>query len=426
MLQNVIFWTVNFIFTKLDVESLIEKIRSSEIISKSWDFIKSNKIMLRATSFLLSAVIAVVVTIVSVGITVGFNVKYSGKVIATVQDSSVFENAKDIATEHINSAGADVAISAPKYTLTLTVADKLDTATKVANAIIENTDKLVYGTAIKINGEVVACTDSSNLSEKIEAKRTSYYIEGAENSAHFTDKVEFESGYYLKNELTSPIELAILINNLSVKTVSRITTETNIPFESTTVETNKKTVGYEEITTVGEDGILQTIEEVENVDGFETYRINLSDAVIKEPVNEVKTVGTAKTEERAFAASLGFICPMASGTYRVSSYWGDGRNHQAMDFSADVGVSIHAASSGTVTYSGFDHDYGYNLIIDHGNGIKTRYAHANELLVNNGDTVSQGDVIAYVGNTGRSTGSHLHFEVILKGVRVDPLPYITK
>ena len=417
---------VNFIFTKFDIESLIGKIRSKELITRISEFIKSNKILLRATSLLLSGVTAVVVTIVSVGITVGFNVKYLGKVIATVQDSSVFENAKSIAVEHINSAGADVAIAVPKYTLTLTVADKLDTAAKVADAIIENTDELVFGTAIKINGEVAACTDIGNLSEKIEAKRTSYFVDGAENSAHFTEKIEFESGYYLKKDLSSPIEVSILINNLNVQTVSKITTDINIPFESVIEETNTKTVGYEEITTVGEEGILQTVEEVASINGYEIYRTEISSEKLKEPVNEVKTVGTAETKERAFAASLGFVCPMASGTYKVSAFWGDGRNHKAIDFSANTGVSIHVVSDGTVTYSGYDSDYGYNVIINHGNGVETRYAHANEIFVNQGDTVSKGQVIASVGNTGRSTGSHLHFEVIVNGVRVNPLPFITK
>ena len=73
---------VNVIFKELDVEALIEKIRNCGIISKALSFIKSNKIFVKATSLLLSGVIALVVTIVSVGITVGFNVKYSGKVIA--------------------------------------------------------------------------------------------------------------------------------------------------------------------------------------------------------------------------------------------------------------------------------------------------------------------------------------------------------
>ena len=80
--------------------------------------------------------------------------------------------------------------------------------------------------------------------------------------------------------------------------------------------------------------------------------------------------------------------------------------------------------AGKVTYAGWDSDYGYNVVIEHLNGLKTRYAHANALCVSKGATVAQGDMIATVGSTGWSTGNHLHFEVIVNGVRVNPGPYI--
>ena len=91
---------------------------------------------------------------------------------------------------------------------------------------------------------------------------------------------------------------------------------------------------------------------------------------------------------------------------------------------ADKGTPIFAAASGKITFVGYDSQYGYNVIIEHSNGIKTRYAHANALCVKKGDTVSQGDMIATVGMTGYATGNHLHFEVIVNGNRVNPAPYI--
>ncbi|WP_374335016.1 M23 family metallopeptidase [Leeia sp.] len=98
--------------------------------------------------------------------------------------------------------------------------------------------------------------------------------------------------------------------------------------------------------------------------------------------------------------------------------------HEGIDFAAPVGTSIQAAGAGTVIYAGYHHDYGYMVEIDHGHGITSRYAHASRLLVQMGDHVQTGDEIAKVGSTGRSTGSHLHFEVRFDGVAQNPSRFI--
>ena len=124
-----------------------------------------------------------------------------------------------------------------------------------------------------------------------------------------------------------------------------------------------------------------------------------------------------------------FIKP-TSGTitskfgYRVDPITGAaGNNHTGLDIANSFGTSIRAAASGTVTFAGWNSGgYGKFVIIDHGNGIVTRYAHNQNLLVSVGDYVSQGQVIAEMGSTGYSTGSHLHFEIKINGKFVDPLP----
>ena len=95
-----------------------------------------------------------------------------------------------------------------------------------------------------------------------------------------------------------------------------------------------------------------------------------------------------------------------------------------MDLAADKGSPIYAVADGTVTHSGYDGGYGYCVVIDHGNGIQTRYGHASVLKVGKGAKVEQGDLVALVGSTGNSTGNHLHFEVIVNGKRVNPISYI--
>jgi len=116
----------------------------------------------------------------------------------------------------------------------------------------------------------------------------------------------------------------------------------------------------------------------------------------------------------------------------ISSYFGrrtdpfTGRicRHEGVDFSARRGSKIYATADGTVCHAKYDRGYGYTIEIDHGNGIKTKYAHNEKLLVRKGQKVERGDVIAYLGNSGRSTAPHLHYEVQLNGVPKNPLNYI--
>ena len=205
-------------------------------------------------------------------------------------------------------------------------------------------------------------------------------------------------------------------------------TDYETPFEKTTQKTAERLIGYSEITTKGQAGLNRKTETVEMINGVETARTVLSDVVVKEPVAQVKTVGTAipasATQASTQTRENGFILPLSRGSFTVSAYFGDGRNHRAVDLATDAGSSIYAVADGTVVFSGYDGTYGNTVLIDHGNGLQTRYAHASALRVSQGQTVSQGEVIALVGRTGQATGNHLHFEVIVNGNRVNPAPYI--
>jgi murein DD-endopeptidase MepM/ murein hydrolase activator NlpD len=109
---------------------------------------------------------------------------------------------------------------------------------------------------------------------------------------------------------------------------------------------------------------------------------------------------------------------------RKDPFTGKATMHKGVDFAGKEGSSVIATGAGIVTWSGNRSGYGYLVEIDHGNGIKTRYGHNSALKVKVGDIVTKGQVIAAMGSTGRSTGTHLHFEVIKNGRQVDPLPYI--
>ena len=122
-------------------------------------------------------------------------------------------------------------------------------------------------------------------------------------------------------------------------------------------------------------------------------------------------------------SAAGFIWPVNGPV--VSGFgmrWG--RMHEGIDIAAALGTPIHAAASGTVIHAGWLGGYGNLVVVDHGDGLATAYAHASAILVAVGQQVSQGDTLSLVGSTGNSTGPHLHFEVRVNGSAVDPLLYL--
>lgn len=409
-------------------EILTEKLSRYNIFKLIFEFVKNNRLFVRAGSLCLVGMLAVGVSIVSVGITLGFRVNYDGSDIATVRDAGVFDAAKSIVLRNIESENADSAIKTPGFKMTLTVSDRLDSAMTLANAIIKNTNDIAEATALIVNGECVVCGETAELSSLLEERRTAFETQGAENSSEFTENVTLQKGYYLRSEISDSNKIEAAIQNIGVKTVSVITSDVEIAYSKKTVKTAEEYVGYSKVTTEGQNGISRKTESVETVNGEEISRTQLSSEVIKEPVTEVKTVGTAKTKasaaQRSSERSAGFICPLKRGSFTISSYYGDGRGHKGMDLAADKGTPIYAVADGTVTSAGYDRNYGYNVVIKHSNGLSTRYAHASKLCVSTGQTVSQGDVIAYVGSTGTSTGNHLHFEVMVNGNRINPISYI--
>ena len=122
-------------------------------------------------------------------------------------------------------------------------------------------------------------------------------------------------------------------------------------------------------------------------------------------------------------SAAGFIWPV-NGTVTSGFGWRWGRMHEGIDIAATMGTPVWAAASGTVIHAGWLGGYGNLVVVDHGNGLATAYAHASAILVGVGQTVGQGETISLVGSTGNSSGPHLHFEVRVNGSAVDPLFYL--
>lgn len=223
---------------------------------------------------------------------------------------------------------------------------------------------------------------------------------------------------------------------LGVKLVKNVTYNKDIDYDTKKLTDSRKDVGYSTVKTKGEKGVQQYVDQVTYIDGVETERSNLSKTVLKEAVTEEIIVGSKKAVKALASASKTsytnstqkstgeFMWPV-NGGYVSSGYGYRGRSfHKGLDIAAPKGTSIYAADAGVVIAAGYDGSYGLCVRIRHDNGIVTRYGHQSQLNSTVGQRVSKGQVIGYVGSTGRSTGNHCHFEVIVNGSVQNPYHYL--
>lgn len=210
---------------------------------------------------------------------------------------------------------------------------------------------------------------------------------------------------------------------LTYEVVEKITYDKTIKHE---VEEQKSADIYEgttETKQAGSDGVSEVTARVTTQNGKKVKEEDLVTTVKTEPVTEVVLVGT---KERPPTVGSGkYIWPLKDDFTRTSGFgarWG--RQHKGIDLAVSVGTTVYAADGGTVIEAQYSGSYGNVVIIDHQNGQETRYAHNSKLLVKKGDKVYQGQPIAKSGNTGRSTGPHVHFEIRINGEPRNPLNYL--
>lgn len=142
---------------------------------------------------------------------------------------------------------------------------------------------------------------------------------------------------------------------------------------------------------------------------------------------ELKTLLAKIAQQNAVYIGGVYMWPAESQYTRISSGYGyrGSEFHLGIDIPAAYGSNVYAANGGKVIKAASHYSYGNYVLIDHGGGQATLYAHNSKLLVSEGDTVSKGEVIALVGSTGDSTGNHIHFEVRINGVTTNPKPYLS-
>ncbi|MBQ4577073.1 MAG: peptidoglycan DD-metalloendopeptidase family protein [Firmicutes bacterium] len=298
-------------------------------------------------------------------------------------------------------------------------------------------DEIVFAENVEIKDISVNLGDIENESEVLK-----YMLTGAvEKKIHTVQSGETFSGiakkYGLKqseleamNPGITPSKLKIgqqiTLNRdapvLTVQTTEVVTNTENLQYETIYEESSSMYEGETSTRRKGVYGTQEVVAKVKRNNGEEISREVLSTKKLTEPVSEIVVKGTKKAPPRQGTGTWAY--PIKN--YRISSKYGRrwGRMHNGVDFAASKGTKIYATDGGTVTFSGYKGSFGYMVIINHGGNYESYYAHCSKLLVKKGDKVFQGQNIALVGNTGRSTGPHLHFEIRYLGNPKNPFNYI--
>ena len=332
-----------------------------------------------------------------------------GKKIGAVQDRKTAEKAlKDVADKYTKE-GDNIEVESVRFL------EKVDI--KTANTDLEDlhseeemVDLLCTSGEKETVHKVVAGDTLHSIAKKYDVWEDQLL---ADNKGINSKKLELGSNIIVKQQ--APV--------LTYEVVEKITYDKVIEHK---VEEQKSADIYEGMTETqqaGSDGLSEITARVTLQNGKKVEEEDLVTTVKEEPVTEVVLVGT---KERPPTVGSGkYIWPLKDSFTKTSGFgsrWG--RQHKGIDLAVSVGTTVYAADGGTVVEAQYSGSYGNVVMIDHQNGQETRYAHNSKLLVKKGDKVYQGQPIAKSGNTGRSTGPHVHFEIRFNGEPRNPLNYL--
>ena len=421
---------------------------------------------------------AVITTVMS--IPHALEVTCNGKTLGYIEDESVYNNAVELLSQRTVNTNHDYIESlTPKYSMA-TVSSSMNMSSEtLCEALLADSSDVESAYGLYINGELCAAAKSygdiqfimetfldqyktGTPGEKVSFMGTTDIISGlysndmivsSDKFAKTISKKRTETQFYTVMEGDTAQSIANVANMsydrlmklnesledtpvpgtsvllekelpvLKVQTVRTVTVKEKIKFTKKTVKNNKKYTSYKKCITKGEDGEREVIKQVTEINGVQVSSEVISSTVTKQPVEAVYEVGTKK------ASSVGsgkFTWPVP-GVRTISSPFGPrwGRFHSGIDISTGgiYGRTVVAADSGKATVKRSAGGYGLHIIISHGNGYSTCYAHLSAVSISSGATVSKGQAIGRVGNSGRSTGPHLHFEIRKNNVANNPMKY---
>ncbi len=360
--------------------------------------------------------------------------EYQGQPFGYIADESVYTNAAAMVEGMVIDADESFQVErAPKLTLAVVKsADLLDEG-QVRDLILEKVGASVTQVSgLYVDGIFRGAMEHNTLSALMNRVLSEYTVKDADKIDFFS-KMELVEGLYPTSAVSTTEEMTAYLRTVPVKVIRYVTYTETMKYSTVVQELPNQPLGYQEVRVRGKNGKQTVTAEIISVDGVEQYRSVVSAVVTKAPVAQVVAVG-GKTYSQDVTQGDG----VATGTFvwplpytkvissPFASRWGS--FHGAIDISngSTNGKPIIASDGGTVVEARYHSSYGYYVLIDHGNGYNTRYAHCSKLNVQEGQKVAQGEYIAKVGNTGYSFGAHLHFEIIKNGKLVDPLKYVKR
>lgn len=393
--------------------------------------IKNTSYFIKLICFAAAFVIALSTSLLASNTKFALAVNYGGEKIATVQNKAEFYNSLELASEKISEENAEQFFEKVYFSPVLTLPQYINSVEQVAVAVLDSTDTLSKSVSLTVDGEVIALFGSAEDMQTIIDKRLNQFnMENAQNIVEFTQDVQMQEVYCRNDGYTTLVDLQSKVNALSVKTTVIYVNEVVVPYKTITYKNASEKVGYFYVNTEGVNGLTTSVEQMVYVDGGLVEGTQLSTTTVTEPVNKVVTVGTLQVPSSNSVTGAGMIFPLDKGKYyRFTTYFKEtdglhNKPHKGLDITAARGSNIYAVMDGKVVQAGWSDSYGYRVKIDHGNGIETLYAHCKSLNVKAGQTVKQGQIIAFVGSTGYSVNNHLHIEVIKNGNYVNPIDYI--
>ena len=377
----------------------------------------------------------------------GYAMSVNGQVVVLVDtEETASKIMQTVRENYCTVSEEDVSESDTTDTTSATAAVETTAAAKTANTdageaeadaadVIDETDEIDQTEAARSIVLADSISEKTGVVDAAEEGEDTDFTEVAPSEGIILDNVIIEDDVTVEPvtskisdfmDYDEAIDLFVDENGES-KIFNILTVETEVYDETVAYntvyeDTDTMYEGEYEVKTEGVDGVMQVVAKVTKENGQETDREILQQTVTTPAVDEVILKGTQ--EKPSWAPTGHFIQP-ASG--RLSSNFGSrwGRKHQGIDIAGSYGSDVVASDGGTVIYAGYNSSgYGNLVKIDHGNGYVTYYAHNSSLCVSVGDKVYQGQVIAKMGSTGRSTGNHCHFEIRMNGTPVNPVNYL--
>lgn len=387
-------------------------------LSGEWTYIKKS---VTASALSFCAVVGCIIFFCSF-FTVGTAIYKGNKLVGVSASDKEYLAALSSAKEYASSENSDIGSISFKTTPTITLRSKLCDSSVLCDKLLISSGAFNYGCTLYSGSDAIFTAESEAAARQIlDTYLASYSLYG---DAIPDAELSYKTTLLPINKISDNEVCTTLLSEsekVPVVCVANSSTHKEIPFETETQYDNGLYVGESVTVTHGQAGSSEIESETVYRNGeLETVRV-LSENVVATPVTQVIRVGTKYKD----VLKSGLFYPL-SGT--LSSPFGErwGRMHEGIDIAVPIGTTVKAAECGVVVFAGNNGSYGKFVRVDHGNGVMTAYAHLDSISVSVGQAVNSDTEIAKSGNTGRSTGPHLHFEVVKNGTPLEPTNYLKK